>query len=318
MVHQPRTASAERVIVLHCSDWFTYRRPRSAASRSKALRNNVSSMPRQHRLDLAHVAQHVIQRGNDRRPCFFAEGDYARYLDELREIALREGCAVHAYVLMTNHVHLLMTPTEAGQIARVMQALGRRYVRFINDRYHRTGTLWEGRYKACLVDSETYLLTCYRYIELNPVRAAMVAEAGDYPWSSYGRNAMGRADRLVHLHASYLALARTPPIDAAPIANWSCRRSPLTSWRRSVYTFSVSTRWVQTGSGLPSSSSWRDAPVRRGSDAPRSLTCTGCLSTRKRQPAPGFRGFRAGFDPETAQHHARKDATHAPENPRHP
>lgn len=148
----------------------------------------------------------MIQRGNDRRPCFFADGDYARYLDELREVALREGCAVHAYVLMTNHVHLLMTPTEAGQVARVMQALGRRYVRFVNDRYHRTGTLWEGRYKACLVDSETYLLTCYRYIELNPVRAAMVAQPGDYPWSSHGRNAMGRADRLVHPHASYLAL----------------------------------------------------------------------------------------------------------------
>lgn len=120
-------------------------------------------MPRQRRLDLADIPQHVIQRGNDRRACFFTDVDYVRYLDELREITVREGCAVHAYVLMTNHVHLLMTPTEVGQVARVMQALGRRYVRFVNDRYHRTGTLWEGRYKACLVDSETYLLSCYRY-----------------------------------------------------------------------------------------------------------------------------------------------------------
>ena len=94
-------------------------------------------MPRQRRLDLADIPQHVIQRGNDRRACFFTDVDYVRYLDELREITVREGCAVHAYVLMTNHVHLLMTPTEVGQVARVMQVLGRRYVRFVNDRYHR-------------------------------------------------------------------------------------------------------------------------------------------------------------------------------------
>ena len=160
-------------------------------------------MPRQRRLDLADIPQHVIQRGNDRRACFFTDVDYVRYLDELREITVREGCAVHAYVLMTNHVHLLMTPTEVGQVARVMQALGRRYVRFVNDRYHRTGTLWEGRYKACLVDSETYLLSCYRYIELNPVRAAMVLNAEHYPWSSFACNAMGKPDPLVRPHPAY-------------------------------------------------------------------------------------------------------------------
>lgn len=123
-------------------------------------------MPRQPRLDLAHIPQHVIQRGNDRQPCFFTGFDCIRYLDELREITLREGCAVHVYVLMTNHVHLLMTPTQAWQVARVMQSLGRRYVRFIKDRYRRTGTLWEDRYKACLIDSQAYLLRCNRYIEV--------------------------------------------------------------------------------------------------------------------------------------------------------
>lgn len=176
-------------------------------------------MPRQPRLDLPGVPQHVVQRGNDRQPCFFAEIDCVRYLDELRQIVRREGCAVHAYVLMTNHVHLLMTPTAAGQIARVMQALGRRYVRYVNDRYHRTGTLWEGRYKACLVDGDTHLLRCYRYIELNPVRAAMAPDPGDYRWSSFHANAWGRPDALVTPHPSYLAL------DACPATRRSAYRT---------------------------------------------------------------------------------------------
>ena len=166
-------------------------------------------MPRQPRLDLANIPQHIVQRGNDRQPCFFSDVDYVRYLGDLREIVLREGCAVHAYVLMTNHVHLLMTPTAAGQVSRVMQALGRHYVRYINDRYHRTGTLWEGRYKACLVDGETYLLRCYRYIELNPERVRMVADARDYPWSSFAGNALGTPNPLIRPHTSYLALGTT-------------------------------------------------------------------------------------------------------------
>ena len=131
-------------------------------------------MPRQPRIDLPHVAQHIVQRGNDRQPCFFTDGDRLRYLGDLRELALYIGCAVHAYVLMTNHVHLLVTPAESGQIPHLMQALGRRYVRYVNTRYRRTGTLWEGRYKACPVHGDAYLMRCYRYIENNPVRAAMV------------------------------------------------------------------------------------------------------------------------------------------------
>lgn len=169
-----------------------------------------AAMPRLHRLDVPGIPQHIIQRGNDRQPCFFADTDYVRYRSDLREIALREGCAVHAYVLMTNHVHLLMTPVAVGAVARVMQSLGRRYVRHINDRYHRTGTLWEGRYKACLVDDGDYLMQCHRYIELNPLRAAMVVDPCDYSWSSHLANAFGVHDPLVTPHAAYLALSSDP------------------------------------------------------------------------------------------------------------
>lgn len=166
-------------------------------------------MPRQPRLDLPGIPQHVVQRGNDRQPCFFADVDCTRYLDELREINLKHGAMIHAYVLMTNHVHLLITPGHTGQLTSIMQALGRRYVRYINDRYCRTGTLWEGRYKACLVDSETHLLRCHRYIELNPVRAGMVAAAQDYRWSSFAANALGGEDRLIRPHPVYIALGKT-------------------------------------------------------------------------------------------------------------
>lgn len=163
-------------------------------------------MPRQPRLDIAGVPQHIIQRGHNRQPCFLGESDNLRYLEDLRVLSGREGCAIHAYVLMTNHVHLLVTPEATGQVARLMQSLGRRYVRYVNDRYRRSGTLWEGRYKACLVDSESYLLECYRYIELNPVRAAMVATPEAYRWSSYHANALGRSDPLVRPHSVYQTL----------------------------------------------------------------------------------------------------------------
>ncbi len=148
----------------------------------------------------------MVQRGNDRGACFAAPVDYGQYLQELREAATKHGCAVHAYVLMTNHVHLLVTPTEPGAISRMMQAVGRRYVGSFNARYRRTGTLWEGRFKAALVDTARYALTCYRYIELNPVRAHMVEGLSDYPWSSYHANALGQPNPLLTPHEAYLAL----------------------------------------------------------------------------------------------------------------
>jgi putative transposase len=163
-------------------------------------------MPRAPRPDLAGIAQHVVQRGNDRQPCFFQPCDYDCYLSQLREAALRHVVAIHAYVLMTNHVHLLATPRDTGGISSMMQHLGRRFVPYINARYRRTGTLWEGRFRACLVDSGRYVLACHRYIELNPVRAAMVASPIEYGWSSYRANAEGHTDPTLTPHADVLRL----------------------------------------------------------------------------------------------------------------
>lgn len=164
-------------------------------------------MARQQRFVLTGHPQHVIQRGNNRHVTFADEADYRFYLDTLEEGCNRYSCHIHAYVLMTNHVHLLMTPDGEAGISKVMQSLGRRYVQYFNYRYCRTGTLWEGRYKAALLDTEPYLLTCYRYIELNPVRAGMVARPEAYHWSSYRCNALGEPDSLVTPHELYLRLA---------------------------------------------------------------------------------------------------------------
>jgi putative transposase len=164
---------------------------------------------RQPRFVLPGHPQHVIQRGNNRHVIFADEADYRFYLDALNEACERFACHVHAYVLMTNHVHMLMTPDDAAGISKVMQSLGRRYVQYFNCRYRRTGTLWEGRYKAALLDTEAYLLTCYRYIELNPVRAGMVTRPGAYCWSSHRCNALGESNVLVTPHPLYLQLAES-------------------------------------------------------------------------------------------------------------
>ena len=153
--------------------------------------------------------QHVIQRGNNREPIFAQEQDYRFYLEKLTAACDRYHCKVHTYVLMTNHVHLLMTPETEDGIGKVMQSLGRYYVQYFNYCHKRTGTLWEGRYKATLLDSEHYLLTCYRYIELNPVRAEMVGHPSEYPWSSYAFNAQGLPDLAVSPHALYRRLGQS-------------------------------------------------------------------------------------------------------------
>jgi putative transposase len=168
-------------------------------------------MARKPRFNLPGVPQHVIQRGNNRDPCFLDEQDYQRYLVDLYEALARNDCRLHAYVLMTNHVHLLVTPMAEHGVSHLMQDVGRKYVRYVNHTYGRSGTLWEGRFKASLVDSEAYLLICMRYIELNPVRAAMVEHPGAYPWSSYGYNAYGRSDRLLSSHPLYAALGLDAP-----------------------------------------------------------------------------------------------------------
>ena len=153
--------------------------------------------------------QHVIVRGNNRSEIFCADADYRFYLEKLELACKQHGCEVHAYVLMTNHVHLLMTPHAVQSLSKTLQMLGRYYVQYFNYCYRRTGTLWEGRYKATLIDSEAYLLTCMRYIELNPVRAAMVSHPSEYLWSSYHCNALGKADTLVTPRLEYTQLGST-------------------------------------------------------------------------------------------------------------
>jgi len=163
-------------------------------------------MARLPRIVIPGQALHLIQRGNNRQATFYADEDYRFYLECLQDASAHHGCVIHAYVLMTNHVHLLLTPLAAHAASRCMQSVGRRYVRYVNHVYRRSGTLWEGRFKSTLIDSERYLLTCSRYIELNPVRARMVDVPGDYRWSSYHCNANGRANVLIEPHPLYQAL----------------------------------------------------------------------------------------------------------------
>jgi putative transposase len=165
-------------------------------------------MARLCRFYLPDYPQHVIVRGNNRVDIFRDDGDRLFYLRQLCVAARRHGCAIHAYVLMSNHVHLLLSPASATSIAGTVQSVGRSYVQVFNRRYERTGTLWDGRYRATLIDSDAYLFACMHYIELNPVRAGIVSEPARFRWSSYRRNAMGIADDLVTAHPLWLDLAR--------------------------------------------------------------------------------------------------------------
>lgn len=160
-------------------------------------------MPRRPRLVLPQVPLHLIQRGNNRQACFCAQEDYRFYLEWLQQYATDTGCRVHAYVLMTNHVHLLISSESSHSVGKLMKALGQRYVQYFNRSYRRSGTLWEGRFRSCLVQEENYLLACQRYIELNPVRANMVAHPGEYPWSSYRTHAQGEPNPLLTPHPLY-------------------------------------------------------------------------------------------------------------------
>ena len=167
-------------------------------------------MSPRHRVVVPEQPLHIIQRGLNRWPTFLEEVDLAFYRFSLAEASAQEGCAVHAWVLMTNHVHLLVTPAHADSPGRMMQSLGRRYVRYFNDRYRRSGTLWEGRYRSVAIKSDAHFLACSRYIELNPVRAAMVDAPGAYVWSSFRCNATGEKDEIIRSHALYEALGADP------------------------------------------------------------------------------------------------------------
>ena len=160
-------------------------------------------MPRRPRIVLPGTPLHLIQRGNNRHACFYSDSDYLVYLEWLEEYAKKHECQIHAYVLMTNHVHLLVTPLKAESTGLMMKQLGQRYVQYINRTYRRTGTLWEGRFKSCIAQDEVYVLGCYRYIELNPVRANIVQHPAEYRWSSYRVNAQFDKSSLITSHQQY-------------------------------------------------------------------------------------------------------------------
>ena len=169
-------------------------------------------MARQPRLVLPGQAHHIIQRGNNRQPIVVDDRDREQFLAMLREAALTHHVAIHAYVLMDNHVHLLATPDDAEGLSRLMQSLGRRYVGWFNHRYGRSGTLWEGRFRAALIEGERHLLACIRYIELNPLRAGLLSghDAADYRWSSCSHHLGRWRDPLVTEHPLFWGLANTP------------------------------------------------------------------------------------------------------------
>ena len=167
-------------------------------------------MARLPRLTVTGYPHHVILRGNDRQDIFRNAADYQRMLDLFEQHSREQGVEIHAYVLMTNHLHLLLTPLQDQSLSKMMQAVGRSYVQIFNKVHGRTGTLWEGRYRSTLIQTERYLLACMAYIDLNPVRATMVAQSEDYVWSSYGHYAGRRHDRLITPHALYWGLGNTP------------------------------------------------------------------------------------------------------------
>ncbi len=167
-------------------------------------------MPRVARLRIPGAPLHVVQRGRSKQSCFFGHSGFELYLGLLQEFAAPHGCAVHAYVLMTNHVHLLLTPSDPAEVSALMSVVNQRYGQRVNRAYGWSGSLWQGRFWCSPIESERYLLTCQRYIEMNPVRAGMVESPGDYPWSSFARNAVGAPSTLVTPHDLYVALGRTP------------------------------------------------------------------------------------------------------------
>jgi putative transposase len=164
-------------------------------------------MPRTARLIVPDLSVHIVQRGHDGNDCFFEDADYHAYVDLLREFVPRCACSLHAYCLMTNHVHLFLTPHTANSCALLMKNVGQRYVQRVNARRERSGTLWEGRFYSCLVPTEPYALACYRYVDCNPVKPGMVKHPDEYRWSSYRLNARGRESAFITPHAVYLALA---------------------------------------------------------------------------------------------------------------
>lgn len=199
-------------------------------------------MARLPRLTLPGYPHHVIQRGNNRQPIFATQADYLMLLQLLGENAVKFGVALHAYVLMSNHFHLLATPDTAEGLPQMMQAVGRRYVRYFNDSQKRSGTLWEGRYKSTLIQTDRYLLACMAYIDLNPVRAGLAAQAADYPCSSHTHYTGQRIDKLITPHPLFWALGNTPFAREAAYAELV--QSGITSVQQTALTDSALSGWA--------------------------------------------------------------------------
>ncbi len=187
-------------------------------------------MARLRRITIPAYPQHIIQRGNNRAASFFADDDYRFFLECLRQAKVKCHCRIDAYVLMTNHFHLLVEPAEAGGLGRFMQSVGRRYVRYVNETYGRTGTLWEGRFKSAAVSRDEYLIACSRYIELNPVRACLVKHPRDYRWSSYRSRALGISDRLLDVDPWYEGLGLTADERQDKYREWIERQCDEMEW----------------------------------------------------------------------------------------
>jgi putative transposase len=202
-------------------------------------------MARLPRLTLAGYPHHILQRGNNQQDIFSSVADYQMLLALLEENARKFGVALHAYVLMGNHFHLLATPASAEGLPQMMQAVGRRYVRYFNDSQARSGTLWEGRYRSTLIEAERYLLSCMAYIDLNPVRSGLVGDPKDYPWSSHCHYAGLRADRLVTPHPLFWALGNTP--FEREVAYAELVRAGISSAQHDALTRSVLGGWVLGG-----------------------------------------------------------------------
>jgi putative transposase len=199
-------------------------------------------MARLPRLTLPGYPHHIIQRGNNRQPIFSAAADYELLLALLEEHAKAQKVALHAYVLMSNHFHVLATPQTEDGVPRMMQSVGRSYVRHFNGKYARSGTLWEGRYRSTLIQAERYLLACMVYIDLNPVRAGMVADPAEYPWSSHAHYVGRRTDRLVAPHPLFWELGNTP--FARELAYAELVRSGLSAAQQQALTDSAMRGWA--------------------------------------------------------------------------
>lgn len=226
-------------------------------------------MARLARVTVPGYPYHIIQRGNNRQIVFASVADRQVLLDLLLEGAGKFGVAVHAYVLMDNHFHLLATPQAANSLSLMMQSVGRRYVRYFNDRQRRTGTLWEGRYKSALIQTDRYLLACMVYFDLNPVRAGLVAQAQEYAWSSHGHYAGLRIDKLVSPHALLWELGNTP--FARESSYRELVQAGVTAQQQAALTQSVMSGWALGDpdfvEGLQKTTGWRLSKASPGRPA---------------------------------------------------